>query len=108
MIMYKINKHIFIQVCNSNFEIYEDLINTINLDYDLAMQELSAAYDCKQIRQIIHKLVGFLSLFEDDFVELYSLFRLLLIIDEQSIDVLLYRSYVDIILQYDIKDKLLT
>ena len=97
-----LHKHIFLNICNKNIDTYEDFIYTLNDDYTNIIVDLSAKnITCHAIRQLIHKMVGLVAIFQDTNEEIMYMCKLILNIDKKSTNFLLYKEYVQWILLYD-------
>jgi ribosome-interacting GTPase 1 len=104
--MITLNKYIFINICNKNIDTYQDFIDTLNEDYSNIILELSSKnINCNNVRQLIHKMIGLVSIFNNSNHEIIYLCKLILNIDKNNMDFSLYDEYIRWIIQYD-KEKL--
>jgi hypothetical protein len=98
-----IHKDIFCNVCNKDFEIYNDFIHSIITEYTEVISELRKVTTCTQTRFLIHKLVSVISIIVRDSSEIYSLCNLILNIEKSSDQFELYSCYVKQVIDYDLK-----
>jgi len=100
------HKYIFLNICNKNIDTYQDFMHTINEDYMNIILELSAKnITCSSIRQLIHKMIGLVAIFNNTNEEIVYMCKMILNIDKNSTDISLYTEYIQMILRYD-KQKL--
>lgn len=102
-----IHKDIFCDVCNKDFDIYNDFIHSLIMDYNNVISELRKVTTCVQIRFLIHKLVSVISIIAVDSSEIYTLCNLILNIEKGSRHFEFYSGYVKQVVDYDLK-KILT
>lgn len=98
-----IHKDIFCNVCNKDFEIYNDFIRSIITEYNEVISELRKVTTCPEIRFLIHKLVSVISIIAVDSSEIYTLCNLILNIEKGSRHFEFYSAYVKQVIDYDLK-----
>jgi hypothetical protein len=98
-----IHKGIFCDVCNKDFDIYNDFIHSLIMDYNNVISELHKVTTCTQTRVLIHKLVSVISIIALDSSEIYTLCNLILNIEKSSDQFELYSGYVKQVVEYDLK-----
>lgn len=99
--MYSINKYIFEEVCDNNMEIYNDIMDTVRVDYNDIVGKLAHEISIPEIRQLVHKLVGIVLILEGKNDEIMYYLKLLLNIDKQSTEIKHYQVYIKMITDYD-------
>lgn len=73
-----------------------------NHDYTNIILDLSAKnVTSHEVRQLIHKMIGLIAIFQDTNEEIMYICKLILNIDKKNKDFLLYNEYIQLILQYD-------
>lgn len=99
--MYSINKYIFEDVCDNNIEIYNDIMGTIQRDYNDIISKLAEEISIPEIRQLVHKLVGVVLIFEGKNYEIMYYLKILLNIDKKETTLKYYQVYIKMIREYD-------
>ena len=84
-------------------DMYNEFIRDVKKDYIDIVKTLSKTQDILLIRQLIHKLIGVIALFENTNAELVYYCRILLNIDKTKNDYSLYVLYIENIVTYDKK-----
>ena len=96
-----VNKYIFYKICDKNIDTYMDIIKTIKEEYINNIKLLRSTIDCKVIRQIIHKLIGIVSILNGTNIEITFLLKTLLDVDKNTEDYSLYKEYINNLIQYE-------
>ena len=99
--MYSINKYIFEEVCDNNMDLYNDIMETVRVDYNDIVGNLAHEISIPEIRQLVHKLVGVVLILEGKNYEIMYYLKLLLNIDKQSTEIKHYQVYIKMITDYD-------
>ena len=96
-----IHKHLFIDVCDCNYELYKEFINMVRLEYVEIISKLLNVTCVVDVRFYTHKLLGIVSNFSEN--EMIYLCRNLLLISKPDITISLstYQPYIDQIILYD-------
>jgi hypothetical protein len=102
--MYKIHRYIFDVVFEQNMDMYRDFIGSVRNDYIDIVKKLSVTQDILVIRQLTHKMISVIALFEDSNNEMIYYCRLLLNIDKSITDYSYYSPYIEWIITYDKKN----
>jgi hypothetical protein len=95
------NKHILQEVCDNNMESYNDIMDTIRCDYNEIIDSLKHESNIPEIRQLVHKLVGVVSILEGQNREIIYYLKLLLNIDKAETNLIYYQVYIKMITDYD-------
>ena len=95
--MLKLNKYIYIDICDKDLKLYFEIINTIKTDFFNFIQEFEKVTDCLEVRKISHKLVGVVSLLEGTNSEVTYILKNMLSIDKSSTDLNLYKYYINLL-----------
>ncbi len=95
------NKHILQEVCDNNMESYNDIMDTIRCDYNEIIDSLKHESNISEIRQLVHKLVGVVSILEGQNREIIYYLKLLLNIDKTETNLKHYQVYIKMITEYD-------
>ena len=93
--MLRVNKYIFVEVCDKDFDKYNDIITTIKEDFFKIINEISCVKTSHEIRIMAHKLVGIVSIFKGSNSEIIYILKSLLDIPKSCNDFVLYKFYVD-------------
>jgi len=99
--MLRINKYIFYEICDKNFEIYLDLITTAKEDYNNIIKEFKNIKECHEVRKLAHKLLGIISILDGTNIEILYIVKSMLFIDKSCLDLHLYKNYIDML--YELK-----
>jgi hypothetical protein len=96
-----IHKHLFIDVCACNYDLYKEFINMVRLEYVEIMSKMRNIRCIADARFYSHKLLGIVSNFSEN--EMIYLCRNLLLISKTDITIPLstYQPYIDQIVLYD-------
>jgi hypothetical protein len=95
------NKHILQEVCDNNMESYNDIMDTIRCDYNEIVDSLKHESNIPEIRQLVHKLAGVVSILEGQNREIIYYLKLLLNIDKTETNLKHYQVYIKMITEYD-------
>jgi len=99
--MMNINKYIFFTICNKDIDEYDIIIIMIKDDYIKIIKEIKETTNCKEIRKLIHKLVGLIAVINNTSDELNYIFKSILEIPKTTEDFIYYRDYVYMLINYD-------
>ena len=99
--MINVNKFIFYEICNKNIDNYNDLITSIKCDYFKNINLLKNNTDCQYIRQIIHTLIGIISLLNNTNMEINYILMRILNINKNSADYYLYKDLINELILYN-------
>ena len=99
--MMKINKYIFYTLCNKDIEEYDKIMNIFRKDYITILHKIKETTVCKEIRDLIHKLVGVISVINTTNDELNYILKSILLIPKTTDDFDYYRDYVYMLLNFD-------
>jgi hypothetical protein len=103
--MLKINKYVFYKICNKDIDKYNDIVLTIKSEYSMLINQIKIVNNCTDVRIIVHKLVGIVSIFHDTNEEINYILKSMLNIPKSTNNFNLYKGYIDMLLTYD-KNKL--
>lgn len=105
--MFTINKYIF-ELCDKNIDMYFEITKTIRNDYCTIIRDFKGidyendpVNSCSQVRILAHKLVGVISILRETNQELVFVLNSLLSIHKTNTDILLYKPFVEHILDLD-------
>jgi hypothetical protein len=72
----KINKYIFYTLCNKDIEEYDKIMDIFRKDYIKVIKEIKETTSCKDIRFLVHKLIGIISVINNTNDELNYILHL--------------------------------
>jgi hypothetical protein len=101
--MYAINKRILENSFDNDIILYEDFMKSASKEYREIIKELSKAKTSEECRTNVHKLISTIIYLEDTNAEILYFCKLLLNIDKKNTDINFYKSYVNMIVEYDRK-----
>jgi len=98
--MMKINKYIFYTLCNKDIEEYDKIMNIFRKDYIKVIKEIKETTSCKDIRFLVHKLIGIISVINNTNDELNYILKSILLIPKTTEDFDYYRDYIYMLLNF--------
>ena len=99
--MMKINKYIFYTLCNKDIEEYDKIMDIFRKDYIKVIKEIKETTSCKDIRFLVHKLIGIISVINNTNDELNYILKSILLIPKTTEDFDYYRDYIYMLLNFD-------
>lgn len=99
--MLSVNKHIFVDVCDKNIDIYYDIINTVKIDYFKLINEIKVETDFSKIRTIVHTLIGVCEIFTGTNAEILYILKNLLELPKTQHDFDSYKYYIDLLVNFN-------
>ena len=93
--MLHVNKYIFVEICDKDFEKYNDIISTIKKEYLQFTDDLNNSKSCSEIREISHKLIGVVSVVKGCNSEVTYILKCLLDVPKSNTDLFIYKYYID-------------
>jgi hypothetical protein len=99
--MREINKYIFYTICDKNIDLYDEIILTFKKEYNSILFELKNTIDCKEVRILIHKLIGLINNINNKNAELNYIVKSMLGIPKETTDFDYYRDYIYLLLCFD-------
>jgi hypothetical protein len=97
----KINKYIFYTLCNKNIEEYDKIMDIFRKDYIKVIKEIKETTSCKDIRFLVHKLIGIISVINNTNDELNYILKSILLLPKTTEDFDYYRDYIYMLLNFD-------
>ena len=99
--MIHINKYIYKDICNKDYNVYLEFMSCIRTEYMNCLNNIKKSTTISEIRFLTHKLVSIISNLINN--ELMYTCKLLLMIDKNHPNITIdnYKPYIDIILNYD-------
>ena len=97
----KINKYIFYTICNKDIDEYDKIIDIFRKDYVTIIYEIKQTTICREIRYLIHKLIGVIAVINNTNDELDYILKSILSIPKTTEDFDYYRDYVYMLLNFD-------
>jgi hypothetical protein len=97
----KINKYIFYTLCNKDIEEYDKIMDIFRKDYIKVIKEIKETTSCKDIRFLVHKLIGIISVINNTNDELNYILKSILLIPKTTEDFDYYRDYIYMLLNFD-------
>jgi hypothetical protein len=96
----KINKYIFYTLCNKDIEEYDKIMDIFRKDYIKVIKEIKETTSCKDIRFLVHKLIGIISVINNTNDELNYILKSILLIPKTTEDFDYYRDYIYMLLNF--------
>lgn len=96
-----INKYIFYTICNKDIDEYDTIIDMFRKDYETIINDIKQTTICKEIRYLIHKLVGVIAVINNTNDELNYILKSILDIQKTNEDFEYYRDYIYMLLNFD-------
>jgi hypothetical protein len=96
-----VNKYIFYTVCNKDIDEYEKIMVIFRKDYIKVIKEIKETTSCTDIRFLVHKLIGIISVINNTNDELNYILKSILLIPKTTKDFDYYRDYIYMLLNFD-------
>jgi hypothetical protein len=99
--MLRLNRFLFYEICQKDLTMYEDIIQSFQIDYRDTIRELANATTCESVRFYTHKLVGVISILKDSNCELLYLCKSILNLPKDTTDFTSYKYFIDQLVSFD-------
>ena len=99
--MMNVNKYIFYTVCNKDIDEYDKIMDIFRKDYIKVIKEIKETTSCRDIRFLVHKLIGIISVINNTNDELNYILKSILSISKTTEDFDYYRDYIYMLLNFD-------
>ena len=93
--MYIIYKKIFHEICNKDFGLYHEFIDTIKHEYITIKKSIIETTNCKELRYLVHRLISTLVILDNLFYEMKYICSLILSVDKNETDFSKYKPYIE-------------